>query len=57
MPTFEQSIEINAEPAALFDLTQDYDRRLEWDPFLKVAELRGAEPSVGCAPGVWRRTA
>ena len=47
MPTFEQSIEINAEPSALFDLTQDYSRRLEWDPFLKIAELRGAEPGVG----------
>jgi ribosome-associated toxin RatA of RatAB toxin-antitoxin module len=47
MPTFEQSIEINAVPAALFELTQDYGRRLEWDPFLKVAELRGAAPRVG----------
>ena len=29
MPMFEQSIEINAEPAALFDLAQDYGSRLE----------------------------
>jgi ribosome-associated toxin RatA of RatAB toxin-antitoxin module len=47
MPTFEQSIEINAEPAALFELTQDYRRRLEWDPFLKSAELLGEAPGVG----------
>ena len=47
MPTFEQSIEINAEPAELFALTQDYNRRLEWDPFLKIAELHGEAPGVG----------
>jgi ribosome-associated toxin RatA of RatAB toxin-antitoxin module len=47
MPTFERSIEINAEPAALFDLTQDYNRRLDWDPFLKTAELHGEAPGIG----------
>ena len=47
MPTFEQTIEINAEPAELFALTQDYNRRLEWDPFLKTAELHGEAPGVG----------
>lgn len=47
MPTFEQTIEIQAEPEELFDLTQDYSRRLEWDPFLKVAELHGDAPDVG----------
>jgi ribosome-associated toxin RatA of RatAB toxin-antitoxin module len=47
--TFEQSVLIAAEPAALFALTQDYDRRLEWDPFLKSAALVGgaAAPGVG----------
>jgi ribosome-associated toxin RatA of RatAB toxin-antitoxin module len=47
--TFEQSIVIAASPGALFALTQDYDRRLEWDPFLKSAELLGgiAEAGVG----------
>src|SRR5258705_13842224 len=47
MPTFEQAIEIQAEPAELFDLTQDYSRRLEWAPFLKVAQLHGDAPGVG----------
>jgi ribosome-associated toxin RatA of RatAB toxin-antitoxin module len=37
--TFEQSILIRATPAPLFALTQDYTRRLEWDPFLRSAEL------------------
>ncbi len=46
---FEQSIVIEAPVAALFELTQDYRRRLQWDPFLRSAELlSGAiEPAVG----------
>jgi ribosome-associated toxin RatA of RatAB toxin-antitoxin module len=44
MPTFEKSIDIGASRAALFALTQDYSRRLQWDPFLKQAQLiAGAE--------------
>jgi ribosome-associated toxin RatA of RatAB toxin-antitoxin module len=47
--TFEQSVEVSASPADLFALTQDYGRRLEWDPFLRSAELVGgaAAPAVG----------
>jgi ribosome-associated toxin RatA of RatAB toxin-antitoxin module len=47
--TFEQSIVIAASPSELFALTQDYDRRLEWDPFLKSATLVGgaATANVG----------
>ena len=46
---FRRSIEVAAEPAVLFDLTQDYQNRLAWDPFLKAAKLLdGAErPGVG----------
>jgi ribosome-associated toxin RatA of RatAB toxin-antitoxin module len=46
---FRQTIEVAAEPGVLFDLTQDYARRLDWDPFLKEARLLdGAEhPDVG----------
>ena len=49
MPTFGRSIDICREPMALFRLTQDYARRLEWDPFLREARLVGgaAEPGVG----------
>jgi hypothetical protein len=36
---FRDAIEIAAEPEALFELTQDYGRRLAWDPFLKEARL------------------
>lgn len=47
--TFEQSVEIAASAADLFALTQDYGRRLEWDPFLRSAELVGGAgaPGVG----------
>ena len=43
------SILIAAEPAALFRLSQDYNRRLDWDPFLRSATLVGdaREPGVG----------
>src|SRR5689334_1021993 len=47
MPTFEQSIEINATPADLFRLTQDYNHRLDWDPFLKEARLIGGARAAG----------
>ena len=47
--TFERSVEVAAGPADLFALTQDYARRLTWDPFLRSAELVGgaAAPAVG----------
>lgn len=45
MPTFERSIFVRADPAALFDLMQDYERRLAWDPFLREARLIDATAS------------
>jgi hypothetical protein len=47
--TFEETIVIAGSPNELFALTQDYARRLEWDPFLKSAELVGGAkvPGVG----------
>lgn len=47
--TFAQSILVAAPPAELFALTQDYARRLAWDPFLRSAELLhgAAAPAVG----------
>src|SRR5436190_15080834 len=45
--TFEQSVVIAAPPGELFALTQDYARRLEWDPFLKSAELLNGAPVAG----------
>jgi hypothetical protein len=45
--TFDQSIVIAASAGELFALTQDYTRRLEWDPFLKSAELVDGAPAAG----------
>ena len=48
--TFEDGILVRGTPEALFALTQDYGRRLEWDPFLRSAELVGGATQAG--PGV-----
>jgi Polyketide cyclase / dehydrase and lipid transport len=53
MPTFEATIEIRADANALFDLTQDYDRRLDWDPFLKQARLVGGATAAGVGVRAW----
>jgi hypothetical protein len=45
--TFEHWIVIAATPAELFALTQDYGRRLQWDPFLQSAELLGGATAAG----------
>lgn len=31
--TIKHNIEISGSPEKLFDLSQDYEKRLEWDPF------------------------
>lgn len=41
------SIEIKAPLEKIFSISQDYSRRLKWDPFLSSAKLIGDEPSVG----------
>jgi ribosome-associated toxin RatA of RatAB toxin-antitoxin module len=43
----DQSVVIAASPSELFALTQDYTRRLEWDPFLRSAELLGGATAAG----------
>ena len=45
MPTRRETIEIQAEPEAIFDLVHDYSRRLDWDPFLRGAEDFSVEPA------------
>ena len=42
---FEHIAVVNGPQAEVFALTQDYSRRLAWDPFLRRAELIG-----GAAP-------
>ena len=40
--THRETIRVEATPAEVFDLIHDYGRRLEWDPFLRRAELLDA---------------
>lgn len=46
---YSHELDIEATPEALFALTQEYARRLEWDPFLSEARLIGGatEPQTG----------
>jgi ribosome-associated toxin RatA of RatAB toxin-antitoxin module len=55
MPAVEDSILIHAPLEALFDLSQDYALRLEWDPFLRDLHFQdgAAAPAVGVR--VWVR--
>ncbi|WP_433937083.1 type II toxin-antitoxin system RatA family toxin [Sorangium cellulosum] len=55
MPTIQSTAEIDAASDELFALGQDYDLRLEWDPFLREMRYRdgATEPAVGVR--VWVR--
>lgn len=44
---FSETILINAKPEKVFDLTQDYGRRLQWDTFLKKADLMEGAKEAG----------
>ena len=53
MPTFQLTIEIQADPLTIFSLTQDYDRRLTWDPFLKEARLMDGATEAAVGVRAW----
>ncbi|HJQ98128.1 MAG TPA: SRPBCC family protein [Candidatus Polarisedimenticolaceae bacterium] len=46
---FEHAAVVDASPDEVFGVTQDYAKRLTWDPFLRSADLLGgaSEPGVG----------
>ena len=50
MPVVDAKIEIQAAVADVFDLAQDYDLRLRWDPFLRDMKFR--DGATEAAPGV-----
>ncbi|RYF98622.1 MAG: SRPBCC family protein [Chitinophagaceae bacterium] len=41
---FTESIQIKAKSELVFDFTQDYNKRLQWDTFLKKADLIEGAP-------------
>ena len=49
MKTIRAAIEIAQAQEVVFDLTQNYAQRLEWDPYLSEAYLmkNATEPAVG----------
>ena len=51
--TSRQTILIAASPEEAVDLSQDYSRRLEWDPFLKSAELMNGATQAGVGVRAW----
>ena len=53
MPTVECSLVIHADRAALFELTQDYGRRLSWDCFLKEARLLNGAAQAAVGVRAW----
>ena len=52
MPTLQCAEEIQASSQALFALTQDYEHRLDWDPFLREARVLDAR-EVGVGVKTW----
>lgn len=44
--TFTEKIIIKSTQTTVFDYTQDYSKRLNWDTFLKHAELLGADAAA-----------
>jgi len=41
MKTIKRSIKINSSQNYVFEVTQDYYIRLDWDPYLNEARLLG----------------
>lgn len=55
MPTIQAVLDIAAPIGPLFDLAQDYGRRLTWDPFLKAIEFRDGASEAAVGVRVWVR--
>ena len=50
---FEHVAVVQADPALVFEMTQDYSRRLSWDPFLRHAELCDGAVAPGVGVRAW----
>ena len=50
---FEHAAVVQGSPSEVFALTQDYSRRLSWDPFLRRAELVGGASAAGVGVRSW----
>ena len=50
---FEHVAVVHGDPEQVFARTQDYSRRLTWDPFLRRAELVGGATAAGVGVRAW----
>ena len=50
---FFEKILIDRDPEFVFDYTQDYNKRLSWDTFLKKAELINGAENAGVGIRAW----
>src|SRR6185295_10002453 len=55
MPVVEGQLAIGAPQEAVFDLAQDYDARLDWDPFLSRITFRDGATAAAVGVKVWVR--
>lgn len=55
MPVVEASVEIAAAAHDVFDLAQDYDLRLLWDPFLRAMRFLDGATEADVGVRVWVR--
>ena len=53
MSSVESFIIIEAPRELVFSLSQDYERRLLWDPFLREARLLGGAQAAGVGVRAW----
>lgn len=55
MPTIQAVLDIEAPISPLFDLAQDYELRLTWDPFLRELRFRDGASAAAVGVRVWVR--
>lgn len=53
MPIIQSEIMICGNYQSLYNFTQDYNKRLQWDPFLKEAKLMGEINAVKIGARAW----
>jgi ribosome-associated toxin RatA of RatAB toxin-antitoxin module len=55
MQAVEDRVIIHESPEALFDLAQDYNLRLSWDPFLRAMRFLDGATTAAVGVKVWVR--
>ncbi|MEP7122805.1 MAG: SRPBCC family protein [Byssovorax sp.] len=53
METVQDRILVEGPPEQIFDLAQDYDLRLEWDPFLRAMRFLDGAKEAAVGVRVW----